>query len=194
MYSRRQLKREAALNERDLVEVGKCRRAQNRLGFAYQLAFVRLLNCFPKQEEFEVLDDLVNFTAVQLGVDAGLIDFYRRRRQTISEHQRAIIAHLGLREFGDAEVGALATFIFEESCRLERTVSLHARAKEFLKEQRILEPAESRIARIVGEQRKVAGEHIFNRIATSIPAQLAHTLDDLLEVKPGETVGRTSQE
>jgi len=51
------------------VEVAKCRRPQNRLGFAYQLAFVRLLNRFPQQQEFEVIDDLVNFTALQLAVD-----------------------------------------------------------------------------------------------------------------------------
>ncbi len=70
MYSRRQLKREAALTDADLVQIGRRRRPQNRLGFAYQLAFVRLLNRFPRQQDFEVLDDLVNFTAVQLGVDA----------------------------------------------------------------------------------------------------------------------------
>ena len=188
MCSRRQLKRGAALSECDLAEVRKCRRPQNRLGFAYQLAFVRLLNRFPQQQPFEIVDDLVSFTAVQLGVGAGLIEFYRRRQPTISKHQRAITAYLGLREFGDAEVALLETFVFEESCRLEQTVALQARAKEFLKEHRILEPAESRILRIVGEQRKVAGEHIFSRIAASIPHELAHTLDDLLVVKPDETV------
>jgi hypothetical protein len=40
------------------TEVGQCRRPQNRLGFAYQLAFVRLLNRSPKQQDFEVIEAL----------------------------------------------------------------------------------------------------------------------------------------
>jgi hypothetical protein len=158
------------------------------LGFACQVSFVRLLNRFPAQQPFEVVDDLVTFSAVQIGVDAGLIDLYRRRRQTISEHQQAIIEHLKLRHFGDAEAVGLEQFVFEQSCRLERTVALQARAKEFLKEQRILEPAESRIARLVGEQRKAASEHIFKRITAGIPNNLAHTLAALLVVKEDENV------
>ena len=61
------------------------------------------------------------------------------------------------------------------------------RAREFLKEQRVLEPAQFRIARIVGEQRTRAREHIFRRVAASMPNDLAGTLEDLLVVKPDET-------
>ena len=87
----------------DLVQIGKCRRPHNRLGFAYQVAFVRLLNRFPKQQPFEILDELMSFSAAQLGVDVGLIGLYRGRQQTISEHQQTIAGYLGLRHFGDAE-------------------------------------------------------------------------------------------
>ena len=118
----------------------------------------------------------MHFTAVQLGIDAGMIDLYRRRRQTISEHQYAIISHVGLRDFGDTEAALLETFVFDESCRVEQTAALQARARELLKAQRILEPAESRIARIVGEQRKAASDHIFQRIVAGIRTALAHTL------------------
>src|SRR5260221_2238122 len=57
------------------------------------------------------------------------------------------------------------------------------RAREFLKEQRVLEPAEIRFARIVGEQRARAREHIFKRVAASIPNGLAGRLEDLLVVE-----------
>ncbi len=57
------------------------------------------------------------------------------------------------------------------------------RAREFLKEQRVLEPAEIRFARIVGEQRARAREHIFKRVAASVPNGLAGRLEDLLVVK-----------
>ncbi len=66
MYTRRQLRREAALTEADLEEIRQCRRPHNRLGFAYQLSFVRLLNRFPNQQPFEVVEELAIFTSVQL--------------------------------------------------------------------------------------------------------------------------------
>jgi hypothetical protein len=50
----------------------------------------------------------------------------------------------------------------------------------------VLEPAEFRIARIVGGQRARAREHIFRRIAASVPNGLAGTLEHLLVVTPDE--------
>ena len=47
-FSRDQLKRAATLTKLDLVQLGKCRRPHNRLGFAYQVAFVRLFDRFPQ--------------------------------------------------------------------------------------------------------------------------------------------------
>ena len=188
MLSRQQLKRAAALNGEDLKQIAKCRRSHNRLGFAYQVAFVRLFNRFPKQQPFEILDELVSLCAAQLGVDVGLIGLYRDRQQTISEHHQTIAGYLGLRHFGDAEAAQLEKFVFEESWHLEQTAALKAQAAEFLKEQRILEPAEFRIIRIVGEQRARAREHIFREVAGQVPRNLAVALDDLLMVRPGENV------
>ena len=90
-FSRHQLGQRTTLDAVDLQEVHRCRRAHNQLGFACQVGFVRLLNRFPKQEPFEVLDELLLFTGVQLGVDSILIEAYRHRRQTISEHQQRIL-------------------------------------------------------------------------------------------------------
>ena len=55
-FSRHQLAQRTTLDTMDLEEVHRCRRAHNQLGFAYQVGFVRLLNRFPKQAPFEVLD------------------------------------------------------------------------------------------------------------------------------------------
>jgi len=186
MFSRDQLKRAATLTEEDYVQLGGCRRPHNRLGFAYQVAFVRFFDRFPQQRPFELFEELVCFSAAQLGLDAGLIELYRKRQPTISEHQQTITAYLRLRPFDDAAAVQLEQFLFEESCRLEQSAALMARAREFLKEQCVLEPAEFRIARIVGEQRVRAREHIFRRVAALVPSGLAGTLEDLLVVKPDE--------
>ena len=58
------------------------------------------------------------------------------------------------------------------------------RAREFLKEQRVLEPAEFRIARTIGEQRARAREHIFKPVAASVPHGLTGSLEDLHVVNP----------
>ena len=68
-FSRGQMIREASLTEADLAEVDKCRRDHNRLGFAYQIGFVRLFSRFPAQQPLEVCDELLNFVAMQLSID-----------------------------------------------------------------------------------------------------------------------------
>ena len=69
-FSRHYLAQRATLDAVDLAEVQGCRRAHNQLGFAYQVGSVRLLNRFPKQEPFEVLDEFLLFTGMQLGVNS----------------------------------------------------------------------------------------------------------------------------
>jgi hypothetical protein len=118
----------------------------------YQVAFVRLFDRFPQQQPSELFEELLCFSAAQLGLDGGLIELCRKRQPTISEHQQTITGYLRLRAFDDAEAAQLEQFLFEESCRLEQAAALIGRAREFLKDQRVLAPAESRIARIVDEQ------------------------------------------
>jgi uncharacterized protein DUF4158 len=113
MFSRDQLKRAATLTEEDFVQLDKCRRPHNRLGFAYQVAFVRLFDRFPQQQPFELIEELVCFSAAQLRLDARLIELYRKRQQTIT-------GYLRLRAFDNAEAARLEQFLFEESCRLEQ--------------------------------------------------------------------------
>jgi TnpA family transposase len=188
-FSREQLIAHAALTPEDLEQVEQCRRDYNRLGFAYQIAFVRLTNRFPAQHPFEVVDELLAFTGAQLGIDPDQIDWYSQRQQTISEHQVRIRDYLRLRPFGEAEWGLLERFLFEECCRLEQTAALRSQAEQFLRESHILQPAPSTLDRLIGEQRRKAREHIFERIAGSLPADVVGRLDDLLQAGEGKRSG-----
>jgi TnpA family transposase len=187
-FSRGQMIHEASLTEADRVEVAKCRRDHNRLGFAYQVGFVRLFHRFPAQQPLEVCDELLNFVSLQLGIDEARISDYAPWQHTASEHRERIREYLALIVYGPDEANALERFVFEESCRLEQTASLVARAREFLKERHILFPAESSLLRLVSEQRKLAREHIVSRLAESLTPGMVKTLDDLLEVKEGEAI------
>jgi TnpA family transposase len=187
-FSRGQMVREATLTEADLAEVATCRRDHNRLGFAYQVGFVRLFNRFPAQQPLEVCGELLNFVALQLGIDEARIADYAPWQHTASEHQERIREYLKLTVYSPREAEALERFVFDESSRLEQTASLLARAREFLKERHILFPADSALLRLVGEQRKRAREHIVDKLAVSLSPGVVKALDDLLEVKQGEAI------
>jgi hypothetical protein len=102
--------------------------------------------------------------------------------------QEHIREYLKLTVYGPREADALARFLAEEACRLKQTASLLARAREFLKERRVLFPAESTLLRLVGEQRKRAREHIVAKLAGSLSPGVVKVLDGLLEVKKGEAI------
>lgn len=185
-YTKQQLVQETALSDADMAQVQQCRRDHNRLGFAYQLGFVRLLNRFPTQLPFEILEELLAYISTQVALPAVLISAYQQRQQTISEHQQHIAAYLGLKPFDSAEAVLLVQFIFEEACRLEQAAALQARVKAFLKAQRILQPAESTLDRLIGEQRQRAREAIYERLTTALPSGMAGVLEELLQVPLGK--------
>lgn len=187
-FSRGQMVREASLTEADLAEVAKCRRDHNRLGFAYQIGFARLFQRFPAQQPLELCDELLHFVALQLGIDETRIADYAPWQHTASEHQERIRNYLKLIVFNPEQTEALERFVFEESCRLEQTASLLARAREFLKERRVLFPADSVLLRLVGEQKRRAREHIAAKLAGSLSPAVAKVLDGMLEVKEGEAI------
>src|ERR1700733_10471156 len=119
-FSRAQMIRKASLTEADRAEVARCRRDHNRLGFAYQIGFVRLFNRFPAQQPLERCDELLSFVATQLNIDATGIDGYAARQHTVSDHQTRIRDYIKLVVFDPERAEALERFIFEESCRLEQ--------------------------------------------------------------------------
>lgn len=189
-YSRKQLAERASLTTEDFSQVNQCRRDHNRLGFAYQVCFVRLMNRFPIVEPLEIIDELLVYTGVQLQLDPESIEPYRRRQQTISDHQIRIRDYLGLQKLDGNAVKQLEAFLFEECFRIERTASLVARANEFLAEQGVLTPAESTILRIIGEQRAKARKRIEERITQQLPDSAIGVFEELLSV---DTVTRVSK-
>ena len=179
-FSHEELLRDARFKPEDIAEIHQRRRDNNRLGFAYQLAFVRLTNRLPAQQPLEILDELLTYVAVQLDIPASAIAEYQQRRQTIVEHGGAVVDYLGLRTFGEAEIQALTPFLFDEACRLEQTGPLLIHAKQFLKENNILYPADDTLRRLIVTQRQAARNHIFTRITTGLSSSQREKLDNLL--------------
>lgn len=185
-YTREQLLVLAKLTTEDLEEIEQRRRDHNRLGFAYQLAFIRVYNRFPIQRpSFEIDHELLIFVGLQLDISAGEIEHYHTRQPTLSRHQEELRLYLGLRRFDEETQAELEQFLFEEACRLEQMNALLARAGEFLREQGILQPAEDTLQRLIVTQRQAAREHIYERITDLLSEPFRVILDELLEGKGG---------
>lgn len=101
------------------------------MGFAYQLAFIKLHNRLAKQSPFEVIGNLLAYVSVQLELEQKLIDEYCKRQPTLSEYQERIRLYLGLRRFNEIEDHIIEQYLFEQACRLEQTLSLMAPLKDF---------------------------------------------------------------
>jgi len=181
-YSQQQLVELAQLSIADLNEINQRRQPYTRLGFAYQLAFVRLYNRFPAQVPFELEEELLTFVSIQLKIPTESIYNYTKRRENIAEHQLAIRIYLGLRRFGDAEIAILKQYLLEEACRLEQTSLLLTQAEHFLQEQKILSPAQDTLLRLIVHQREQSRQHIYQRITASLTLEQQRNLDKLIEV------------
>ncbi len=90
-YSREQLIEEGKLSIADIEKIHQYRGLHNRLGFAYQLLHVRILNYFPQQRPFEIINELLGFAALQINIDQSCIQEYAKHRQHVARHQEHIL-------------------------------------------------------------------------------------------------------
>ncbi len=178
-YTQEQLISVTKFSNRDLEEIKNCRRDFNQLGFAYQLAFVRLLNRLPSQEPLEIQEDILVFVSTQLNTDIECFEQYGGCQQTVSEHQENIRSYLALRLFNTA-IAEIEDFLFKEAYQLEQTTTLTARLREFLRTHSILEPAQDTMLRTVQAQREAARTAIYDKVAGELCNETKLCLDGLL--------------
>jgi len=182
-YSKEALVKLAKFTDTDLAIIRKRNKRHTRIGFAYQLAYVKLYNRFPNQQPLEINQEIVNYVSIQIEVPVEEIHFYDNRQKTVSEHQDLIRHHLQLQRFNDLEMTKVAHFLFEQSCQLEQTHALLSLLRNFLRENSTLEPAESTLRRLIQQERQRARDYIFDKIDTALSAQHKSQLDQLLDTK-----------
>ena len=180
--SRPRLIRDGSFLKADWNEIAQRRGAHNRLGFAYQIAFVRILGRFPRQVPLEIDGEILRFTALQLRLSPETIHAYAERRQTVSEHQQHIRDYLGLRSFDTAAGYDLEQFLEGEALRLDRSAALLARGRTWLQEQRILAPADYTLRRVIGSARQKARTVLMNRMMACLSLPMRERLDALVAV------------
>lgn len=108
------------LSADQLQRVKQCRGSHNRLGFCYQLIFVKVMNYFPAQKPLEIINEILLFSSLQISIDMVPICGYENRRKTIAEHQEQIRTFLKLKRYDEEAIKLLSHFLFEESLRYEQ--------------------------------------------------------------------------
>jgi hypothetical protein len=65
-FSKQSLIEYGALSNEDIIIVNCHRGSYNKLGFAYQLIFIRLFNSLPQISPFEIIQEITVYASVQL--------------------------------------------------------------------------------------------------------------------------------
>ena len=103
--------------------------------------------------------------------------------------------YLRLRAFDAVAEERLARFLEDEALRLERTASLLARARGWLRDEHVLAPADSALRRAVGGARQKVRALLTQRMAERLSAPMREGLDALVAVdddQPHSPLNRTS--
>jgi len=58
-----------SLDQNDYEQINQCRGQHNKLGFCYQLIFVKVINKFPIQIPLEIVSDILTFASLQINID-----------------------------------------------------------------------------------------------------------------------------
>ena len=160
-YSQRQLVTLGTLSANDVRRVMLCRRDHNKLGFAYQLIFVKLNNFFPGYQPFELLHEILTFASLQINIEQGIITNYTIRQQTIYDHQDQIRDYLQLLKFEEIVQEYVEKFIFDEALRLENSNIILIKTQEFLRDNKWLRPSLDTLRRTIGAQKEKAKAYIY---------------------------------
>jgi hypothetical protein len=183
LYLRELIAERVVFTPADHAQIALCRGAHNRLGLAYQMAFLRLTGRFPSQQPVELLPDVLAFVASELGMAPTAIEPYAQRQATVSAYEEQIRLHLGFQSFDSAAREALSHFLREEALHLDHLAALVAQAEAFLRDHQVLLPALSTLRRLAGEQRDWTRQLGAPRMMALLPSEMPPRLDVLLHVE-----------
>lgn len=169
-----------SLEQNDYDQIEQCRGQHNKLGFCYQLIFVKVMNKFPIQSPLEIISEVLTFASLQIKISDKEIERYQRRQPTISDHQTKIKAYLGLHKFEDIGVETIDSVIFTEASRLDDLAAIVAKTKQYLKENKILFPADETLTRQAINQREKARQFIHSSITKLLSENTIQTLNKML--------------
>jgi TnpA family transposase len=181
--SQNDLIRYYTFTETDLALIRQRRGDANRLGFAIQLCLLR----YPGSmlgSDLIVAEQVIQWVASQIRVDAAAWSKYGQRDETRREHFQELRSYLGLSPFSLADFRLLINGLTELAMQTDKGLVIAVQATELLRQRQVILPALTVIDRACAEAITIATRRIYKTLIEPLTAEHKQRLDDLLKVKP----------
>jgi TnpA family transposase len=166
----------------DMFEVEKCRGESNRRWFAIQLCFLRNEGRF--LEDFANFPlKIINFVSLQLGLTPVLLMTDPGRGATTSSYRSRLQNYLGVAELSDELENGLRKILKQEAVAGKNERDLLKTAEVYLRERKVLLPAEKFFARLIRESLLFAQEDVYAEVADLLSEEVGTELESLLETE-----------
>ncbi|MBP0633660.1 Tn3 family transposase [Cupriavidus sp. AcVe19-1a] len=178
-----ELIRHYTFNETDLALIRQRRGAENRLGFAVQLCYMRYPGIMLSAGE-EPPQTLLEMVARQLRIAPSHWEDYGRRDKTRREHQAELQAVLQMRAFTMADYRAAVQALVELAQQTDKGIILATALIDSLRQQALLLPGVNVMERICAEAVTRATRRIYQVLTEPLTDHHRHQLDQLLHRRP----------
>jgi TnpA family transposase len=179
-----ELIRHYTLNRLDRTFVRQHRGAQNWLGIAVQLCYLRHPGRALGVEETPP-PSLLGLVAVQLKVSAALWDAYARRDQTRREHQQELVRWLDLTLFTRDHYKELSLWLVDTALQTTQSIVLAKAVIGEIRRRRIVPPPIRVIELMTATAATRAQRQVYRLLTAELSAQQCDALDALLERRAG---------
>ncbi|MFG6449105.1 Tn3 family transposase [Roseateles sp. BYS180W] len=172
------------LGEADQAFIRAHRGAQNRLGVAVQIAYLR----FPGQPIARGENPhppLLAMVAAQLKTPESAWTLYASRDETRREHAGSIIRWLGLKNMGLTDHRSLSTWLMPIAMQSTQGIVLAQALVDEMRKRLMVLPALGTIERLCAEVQTRAQRRIFKMLTAPLSDAQRSALDSLLEPHKG---------
>jgi TnpA family transposase len=177
------LVRHYTLTRSDWDLVATRRGDPNQLGFAVQFALLRHLGLTLAQVVGPV-GALVDWVAAQLDASTASFARYARRRQTVTDHARELVATLGLRLSTKADLPFMIEAAAQAAWSTDRGLPIVAGIIGALRSERVVLPASAVIERAGIAGRARARKRTADALLAGLTQRQLSKIDDLLVLDP----------
>lgn len=169
------------LSETDLALIHQHRGAENRLGFAVQLCYMRYPSVVLPETP---CSKTVDFIAHQLGIAPEAFDDYATRKNTFHGHSVELQKIFGFKQFTALIYQQQLVFLENLALQSDKGMLLATRLVENLRAQRILLPSLLVIEQLCSQVITRANRQIYQKLTVNLSAEQRGKLDELLKLKP----------
>ena len=125
----------------------------------------------------------VNFVSLQLGFSPVLLLTEPEREATVSSYRSRLLIYLGVQNLSDDIENGLRKLLKQEAVAGKNERDLLKIAEVFLRNRKVLLPAEKFFTKIIRESLLFAQDDIFTEIANLLSEEIGLSLESLLETE-----------